>query len=73
MTATGKFAIVTDGLSNALLTVETSSFFCYGANFPRTGATPNLSTGSFTFSIGHVVDATPRTVLGSTAHQRLRT
>ena len=49
MTANGKFSNVTDGLSNAVLTVERQAY-CYGADFPRVG-TPNLSTGSFTFSI----------------------
>ena len=49
MTASGKFAKVTDGLSNSVLTVERQAF-CYGPDFPVVG-TPNLSTGSFTFSI----------------------
>jgi len=49
MTASGRFASVTDGLSNSVLTVERQAF-CYGPNYPRVG-TPNLSAGSVTFSI----------------------
>ncbi len=45
-----KFAGITDGLSNTVLVVERQAA-CYGSNFPRRGATPNLSTTSFTFSI----------------------
>lgn len=50
MTASGKFANMTDGLSNTILVVERQAF-CYGPDFPTPGLTPNLSTGSFTFSI----------------------
>lgn len=49
MTPSGRFSNITDGLSNSVLTVERQAF-CFGSNFPRVG-TPNLSTGSFTFSI----------------------
>lgn len=45
-----KFASITDGLSNTVIAVERQAA-CYGFNYPRRGATPNLSTGSFTFSI----------------------
>lgn len=45
-----KFSNITDGLSNTVLTVERQAA-CYGNDFPRRGQTPNLSTGSFTFSI----------------------
>jgi Protein of unknown function (DUF1559) len=45
-----KFASITDGLSNTVLTIERQAA-CYGHDYPRRGATPNLSTGSFTFSI----------------------
>jgi prepilin-type N-terminal cleavage/methylation domain-containing protein len=46
----GKFATISDGLSNTILTVERQAA-CYGHDFPRRGQTPNLGTGSFTFSI----------------------
>jgi prepilin-type N-terminal cleavage/methylation domain-containing protein len=46
----GRFSGISDGLSNTVLTIERQAA-CYGNNFPRTGQTPNLSTGSFTFSI----------------------
>jgi prepilin-type N-terminal cleavage/methylation domain-containing protein len=49
-TMNAKFGNVTDGLSNTVLIVERQAA-CYGHNYPRTGATPNLGTGSFTFSI----------------------
>lgn len=46
----GKFANITDGLSNTVLSVERQAA-CYGNDYPRRGLTPNLGTGSFTFSI----------------------
>jgi prepilin-type N-terminal cleavage/methylation domain-containing protein len=46
----GKFAAITDGLSNTLLIVERQAA-CYGHNYPNANVTPNLGTGSFTFSI----------------------
>ena len=46
----GRFSGITDGLSNTLLVVERQAA-CYGHNFPTPNVTPNLSTGSFTFSI----------------------
>ena len=46
----GRIAKITDGLSNTVFTVERQAA-CYGHNYPTAGATPNLSTGSFTFSI----------------------
>jgi len=50
MTASGKFSVMSDGLSNTVLVVERQAA-CYGQDFPTAGVTPNLSTGSFTFSI----------------------
>lgn len=50
MTASGKFSGLTDGLSNTVLVVERQAA-CYGQDYPTAGATPNLGTGSFTFSI----------------------
>jgi type II secretory pathway pseudopilin PulG len=41
---------ITDGTSNTVLFAERMAW-CMGPNFPRPGATPNLSTGSFTYSI----------------------
>ncbi|MEQ1825714.1 MAG: DUF1559 domain-containing protein [Pirellula sp.] len=49
-TANGKFGSISDGLSNTVLFVERQAA-CYGHNYPTAGVTPNLSTGSFTFSI----------------------
>jgi prepilin-type N-terminal cleavage/methylation domain-containing protein len=46
----GKIGAITDGLSNTLFIVERQAA-CYGHNYPTPGATPNLGTGSFTFSI----------------------
>lgn len=46
----GKLASITDGLSNTILIGERQAA-CYGHNFPNPGQTPNLGTGSFTFSI----------------------
>ena len=50
MTASGRFGALSDGLSNTVLVVERQAA-CYGHDYPTAGATPNLSTGSFTFSI----------------------
>jgi len=46
----GRFATITDGLSNTVLIVERQAA-CYGHEYPTRGVTPNLGTGSFTFSI----------------------
>ncbi len=46
----GKIGNISDGLSNTVFVVERQAA-CYGHNYPTAGATPNLSTGSFTFSI----------------------
>ncbi|MFM8172868.1 MAG: DUF1559 domain-containing protein [Pirellulaceae bacterium] len=45
-----KLAYVNDGLTNTIFSVERQAA-CYGFDFPARGRTPNLSTGSFTFSI----------------------
>jgi prepilin-type N-terminal cleavage/methylation domain-containing protein len=50
MTGSGKFGSISDGLSNTVLVVERQAA-CYGQDYPTPGATPNLGTGSFTFSI----------------------
>ena len=41
---------ITDGTSNTVLFAERMAW-CMGPNFPVAGATPNLGTGSFTYSI----------------------
>jgi prepilin-type N-terminal cleavage/methylation domain-containing protein len=41
---------ITDGASNTVLFAERMAW-CMGPNFPNAGQTPNLSTGSFTYSI----------------------
>ena len=41
---------VTDGTSNTVLVAERMAW-CMGPDFPTPGATPNLGTGSFTYSI----------------------
>jgi hypothetical protein len=41
---------ITDGTSNTVLFAERMAW-CMGPNYPATGATPNLGTGSFTYSI----------------------
>jgi prepilin-type N-terminal cleavage/methylation domain-containing protein len=46
----GKIGSISDGLSNTVFVVERQAA-CYGHNYPTPGATPNLGTGSFTFSI----------------------
>ena len=46
----GRISRITDGLSNTVFTIERQAA-CYGHNYPTAGATPNLGTGSFTFSI----------------------
>jgi prepilin-type N-terminal cleavage/methylation domain-containing protein len=46
----GKIGTISDGLSNTILVGERQAA-CYGHNYPVAGQTPNLSTGSFTFSI----------------------
>lgn len=50
--ATGKSSVssLLDGASNTILFGERMGH-CMGVNFPAPGANPNLSTGSFTFSI----------------------
>jgi hypothetical protein len=45
-----KLARLVDGTSNTIFVVERQAA-CYGFNYPVAGATPNLGTGSFTFSI----------------------
>ena len=49
-TLNAKFATLTDGTSNSVLVVERQAA-CYGNDYPTRGLTPNLGTGSFTFSI----------------------
>jgi prepilin-type N-terminal cleavage/methylation domain-containing protein len=46
----GKIGSISDGLSNTVFLVERQAA-CYGHNYPTPGVTPNLGTGSFTFSI----------------------
>jgi len=46
----GRIGSITDGLSNTVFVVERQAA-CYGQNYPIPGVTPNLGTGSFTFSI----------------------
>jgi prepilin-type N-terminal cleavage/methylation domain-containing protein len=41
---------ITDGTSNTVLFAERMAW-CMGPNFPNPGVTPNLGTGSFTYSI----------------------
>jgi prepilin-type N-terminal cleavage/methylation domain-containing protein len=49
-TLNAKMASLVDGTSNTILVVERQAA-CYGFDFPNRGQTPNLGTGSFTFSI----------------------
>lgn len=49
-TMNAKMASLVDGTSNTVLIVERQAA-CYGHDYPNRGLTPNLSTGSFTFSI----------------------
>jgi len=49
-TMNATMASLTDGNSNTVLVVERQAA-CYGNDFPNRGLTPNLGTGSFTFSI----------------------